>query len=967
MAAADALGGHWNVRVLGVLEARNGQLVLTRFVSQPIGALLALLALQPQRKHPREELVERLWPGVALDVGRNRLRNAISSLRRMLEPPGVAGGSVLLADRQSVSLAPGACTCDALEFEQAVRAGHGERALALYRGELLPGFYEDWVQDERTRLTALFDRISEAATVPAAPAAPGQPAAPAAPAREPLSDASPAWPAASPALPSYLTTFFGRDAERAQLRALTAAHRLVTLHGVGGCGKTRLAVEVARTAEGFGRVAFAALADCRDAVQAMAQLRAALQVTSAGGDPLDEVIAALRDQRSLLVLDNFEQLVQHGGVPVVEALLARAPELHVLVTTRRVLGLAGEHEIALQPLPQPDPDSGIEQIARSASVSLFVDRARSVRPDFQVTTRNVESLVTLCSALEGLPLAIELAASRSRAFSPGDMHAALTQRFSLLARSSGTRAGKAAARHDSLRGAIDWSWQLLQPRQQRFLLALSAFRGGWSAPGAQAVCDEPQAHELLEALTADSLLRSDADARGAMRFFMLEMIREYLRDHLRAHVPEADVLVLRQRHRAYFLARALALGQRSQAAERDELPNFVEALQTAVDDAEPALALALGVALRGEWEQHGMSAPVAMLLERALAQLSAQVLGQDPVLGHAQGHAQVHAKVHAQGLTQGQAEGQAPGQAPEVSPWVAPGTRALLVQSHLVLRGARLVAGLSDVAQAHVVQALHLAGQQPELRAAALLGDARQRWERSRDAETLRPLLDEALRLARAESAVELEAGVLSTLATVTFHGDDRPVEAIAMFAQAQRLYEAAGIEHLANRMLFTQANCHAKLHQYAPALSLLEECEQRFNAAGDVKGLPELANVQGFLYANMVRWRDAERAFARCATLSARVQNRYMMAFGLWNLSRPLAHRRRCEASAMLMAFSIRYWTTNFGELVSADLRHVEQVRRLIRVQIGAAELERHWQRARLMSLPEALELAAQSLDPAV
>ena len=936
---AGLLSGRWSVRLLGRLEASNGDVKLSHFVSQPIAALLARLALLPQRAHPREELIELLWPGVDLAVGRNRLRNAISSLRRLLEPPGVAAGAVLVADRQSVQFAPQASHCDAIEFEAAVRSGDAPRARALYQGELLPGHYDDWVLEHRQRLAVLFERVADAADeadVADVICTAGQVVVPTA-ARADLANLAsdvahganppnPIWPASRPVLPSWLTTFFGRDAERAQLLALVARHRLVTLGGPGGCGKTRLAVEVARGAVGFDCVAFVALADCTDANQCAAQLRVALQLppppAAAAVEPLDQVVMMLADHRPLLVLDNFEQLVhagRGGAIDIVEALLARVPALHLLVTSRRVLGLAGEREFALPPLPQPELHASVAQTARNPSVSLFVDRARSVRPDFQVTPRNHEALAALCRALEGLPLAIELAASRSRAFSPSDMLAALAQRFSLLARGRANgkegREGRGQARHDSLHGAIDWSWRLLQPREQRFLRALSVFRGGCTALCAQSVCDEPGARELLEGLTGDSLLRSEPDAAGAMRFFMLEMICEYLREQL----PADEARPLRQRHRAYFLAQGLALGQRSHAAARDDLPNFVEALQSALDDAEPALALALGVALRGEWDQHGMPAQVRALLERALLQHTL----------------------------------------------LPPGAQALRVQAHLVLRAALLVAGESDAAQAHVTAALSLAGTAPGLRAAALLGQARQLWECSRGGAQARPLLEEALRLARTEREVETEAGVVATLATVAFHEDDQPDAAITLFGQAQRLYEAAGAEHLANRMLFTAANCHAKQHRYEPALALLAECEHRFVASGHVAALPELANVQGYLYANMVRWHEAEHAFARCAVGAARLQNRYMMAFGLWNLARPLAHRRECEAAALLMAFSQRYWTAHFGALVASDLHHVEQVRRLIRVQIGRTELERHSARGLQLTLAAALELAARSLAP--
>ncbi|MBC7727271.1 MAG: hypothetical protein H7242_06600, partial [Microbacteriaceae bacterium] len=785
--------------MLGAIEARNGDVRLTHFVSQPIAALLARLALLPRRAHPREELVELLWPGVALDVGRNRLRNAIASLRRLLEPPGVGAGSVLVADRQSVQFAPQACRCDALEFESAVRAGDLAQARALYRGELMPGFYEDWVMEARQRLAVLRERVADADDLLLPPRSQAAPQSTAEVAPKAPADRSAAWLPAPPTLPSWLTTFFGRAAERAQLAALVAAHRLVIIGGPGGCGKTRLAVEVARAASGFDCVAFVALADCTDAGQCVAQLRVALQLPAPASatEPLEQVVVALAGQRPLLLLDNFEQLVHSGAVAVVEALLARVPSLHLLVTSRRVLGLPGEREFMLAPLPSPELHGSVEQTACNECVTLFVDRARSVRPDFQVTARNHESLAALCRALVGLPLAIELAASRSRAFSPSDMHAALAQRFSLLARGE-ARSGRGGARHDSLRGAIDWSWQLLEPRERRLLCALSVFRGGWTALGAQAVCDEPQARELLESLTADSLLRSEPDNAGAMRFTMLEMIREYVRRQLDGQLSDADARLLRQRHRAHFLAQGLALGQRCQAAARDDVPNFVEALQLAVDDDEPGLALALAVALRGEWDQHGMPVQVRGLMKRALA-------------GH---------------------------------PLLDAGFESLLVQAHLVLRAALLVAGESEAAQTHVTQALALAGTRPGPRAAALLGHARQLWERSRAGAQARPLLDEALLLARREHETETEAGVVATLATVAFHEDDQPDQAIALFGQAQLLYESAGLEHLAHRMLFPVANCHAKKHRYEPALALLAECERRFIASGHVAALPELANV---------------------------------------------------------------------------------------------------------------------------
>ena len=293
------------------------------------------------------------------------------------------------------------------------------------------------------------------------------------------------------------------------------------------------------------------------------------------------------------------------------------------------------------------------------------------------------------------------------------------------------------------------------------------------------------------------------------------------------------------------------------------------------------------------------------------------------------------------------------------------GSPVALAEGHQQGRRLALPAVRQRARQVPQAEGHHVAVLQPRGAGGAaregLLGQALQLWERSRGGAEARPLLEEALRLARTEREVETEAGAVAPLATVAVHEDDQPDAAITLFGQAQRLYELAGAEHLANRMLFTAANCHAKRHRYEPALALLAECEHCFVASGHVAALPELANVQGYLYANMVRWHEAEHAFARCAIGAARLLNRYMMAFGLWNL----AHRRECEAAALMMAFSQRYWTGHFGALVASDLHLVEQVRRLIRVQIGRTELDRHSARGLQLTLAATLELAARSLAP--
>ena len=460
---------------------------IDHFPSRAVAVLLARLALAPDRAHAREELVELLWPGVAPDVGRNRLRQTLSTLKSLLEPSGDAAGAVLRADRLHVRVLPGALDCDARRFEALARAGQAAAARALYGGDLMPGFYDDWVVDERRRLAALQEQL---AAVP--PALSGGPAGRAA--SEPAAEQP-----AAPRLPGDLTRLFGAEPVTTLLQTLVPAQRLVTLLGPGGSGKTRLAVETASALrlvpKLFDAVAFVPLVNCVNALQVADAVAAALPLPgSAGPDKsqdkaklADRLVNALGDRRALLVLDNMEQLTGQAE-PLLADWLAQLPGLHLLVTSRHALEIDGERCVQIEPLPLPRPDDSLADAAHNPAVALFVDRARAARADFHLGARNQTDIVALVGVLEGMPLAIELAAARIRSFSLRDMlqrlqtppaTAGATPGLDLLSR-SGPRAGL-DARHASMQHTIAWSWQLLSAAEQALLGGLTTFRGGFTA------------------------------------------------------------------------------------------------------------------------------------------------------------------------------------------------------------------------------------------------------------------------------------------------------------------------------------------------------------------------------------------------------------------------------------------------------------------------------------------------------
>ncbi|NRF68378.1 NACHT domain-containing protein [Aquincola sp. S2] len=915
--------GHWQLRLLGGLEARNGELHITRFVSRPTALLLVRLALWPQRMHAREELVDLLWPDAPLDAGRNRLRQALAALKRMLEPPGSDAPPVILADRQSLRINTAALSCDVQAFETALREGRFDAARALYQGELLPGFYDEWVHEERGRLAALAERLAAAPALPA-------PSAPSAPVAAPPIATLPPVETAEP--PSYLTRLFGRDAELAQLPGLLREHRLVTLCGPGGCGKTRLATELlqrlraAPDGGGFDLLAFVPLAECSDADALRSQLRVSLQLPPPQREAADPLATALAGRRVLLVLDNAEQLVSAPVLELIEGWLGRLPGLHLLVTSRRVLGLPGEREKVLPPLPLPREGSDAAALRANPGIALFIDRARALRPDFQVPERQLAALLALCRALDGLPLAIELAAARSRAFSIAEMHAALTRPFELLQRTGAAARGR---RHDSLQAAIDWSWRLLDPAQQALLAALAVFRGGWTADDAQAVCPVDDARARLEALVADSLLTVEAppdedadegaaDKPPALRFQMLEGIRAFVLERL----PEEQRPALRAAHRAHFAARTEALRAADRVLDDADLPNIAEALRSAVDDGVPGEALALALALSTHWNSQGIAPELLALLDRAFDALPLDAEPAAPA-----------------------AEGAAP--------------------AALMLAMLHLTAGHGQQARGRAAQALQAAGSRPALRGQALCARVRIAFELDRQGSGLEAALDEAAALAQRAGAPALSAEVIGLRGMLLLrHGDD-PLRADQLLLEATARHRALGQGREARRLQFERACCLVRQRRWHEALIEAQVCEAAYRDAGDRHQRLSAINLQGVLHAELRQWPDALRAYRRCAQAAWALHNHYWLAYALWNHGRNLARLRRPETAALLMAFSQRFWATHFGTIDRDDLRYVRRVRRLAECQLGRAATAIAWQRGEALTLPQAIGLALAESEP--
>ena len=354
-------------------------------------------------------------------------------------------------------------------------------------------------------------------------------------------------------LPAQMSSFIGREDTIREVQAALESTRLLTLTGPGGTGKTRLALEVAhRELPAFlDGVWFVDLSTITDPSVVPSEIAVALDLVRDPGASVYECLEEhLRDRSLLLVLDNFEQVLDASLA--VEHLLAHARGLKVIVTSRSVLSVYGEREYPVPPLGLPDSSVGspIEALSSSEAVSLFVERARAVRPDFELTEQNASAVAEICERLDGLPLGIELAAVRVNVLTPQEILPRLDERLKLL--TSGPRS--LPERQRTLRGAIDWSYQLLEEPERRLFARLAAFQGGGTLEAIEAVCDGDLGApvlDLLGALVDDSLLRRTETPDGEARFQMLETIREYALERLGA---EPDAAEVRASHARHFLA-----------------------------------------------------------------------------------------------------------------------------------------------------------------------------------------------------------------------------------------------------------------------------------------------------------------------------------------------------------------------------------------------------------------------------
>jgi predicted ATPase/class 3 adenylate cyclase len=445
-------------------------------------------------------------------------------------------------------------------------------------------------------------------------------------------------------LPAQVSSFIGRDAQLAEVRRLIGESRLVTLTGAGGAGKTRLGLQTAAgLLDGSGDgVWFVDLAPLQDGELVAAAVASALGIREDAGRPIAETLAEAVGDRSLLVLlDNCEHLID-ACAKLADALLRGCPNIVLLATSREPLGIDGEHVYRVPSMVTPAEGEGVDAIRSAEAVRLFADRAGQQGARLSWDPQAAEVAGRICRRLDGIPLAIELAAARLRVMSVTELDARLDQRFSIL--TGGSRA--ALPRQQTLLAMVDWSWELLTAAERHVLAGLSVFAGGFDLAAAEAVTagEIVRAAEVLGhlgALVDKNLVHFDDTGTGPVRYRLLETVRQYAMRRLEGHDRSAADEA-RTAHRDYYLALAEAAASQLVSHEQTEwldrldleLDNLRTAITFSLQQADPAPAIRLVASLRVFWKARGhasegvdaLRALLDLPAARAATQLRAQAL-----------------------------------------------------------------------------------------------------------------------------------------------------------------------------------------------------------------------------------------------------------------------------------------------------------------------------------------------------
>jgi predicted ATPase/class 3 adenylate cyclase len=725
-------------------------------------------------------------------------------------------------------------------------------------------------------------------------------------------------------LPTQPTALLGREQEVAAVVTLLRRSdvRLITLTGPGGVGKTRLSLQVAADlVDDFSQgVYFVDLAPIREPAVVIGQIAITLGVKEIGGQPL---LATLKEylcaKRILLLLDNFEQVLD--AAPVVAELLAAAPQLKVLATSREILHLRGEKEVIVLPLALPNTSQlpPLDQLSQYAAVALFIERALDARSDFMVTNANAPAVAEICTRLDGLPLAIELAAARVKLFWPEALLARLSSRLALLI--GGPR--DLPARQQTLRTAIAWSYDLLNPTEQMLFRWLGVFVGGCSLEAVEAVCsDDDLGIDVLAGLTSlldQSLLRKGEVGKNEPRFSMLETIREYALEQLQA---SGETTTLQQRHAAYYLALAETGAHQFRGAARwrrlarleAEHDNLRTALEWSLGGGDVEMGVQLAVALGELWQFRGGLSEAHSWLASALAQSSAGQASRAKALHQAGSLAYAACKY--------------------------PEAHSLFEESLILFRDLGRTQDVVDVLT-------------------SLAGLALDRGDHTRAAE----LFEESLALSRDIGDQGRTAWTLAGLGQLA-HAQSSYPRAQALYDEALELFRKLDDTHGIGITLWALGNLARSQADDARAAACYDECLALAQEAGDKPGIASIRHNQSYLALHQGDHARAEALLMESLALSRETGSKHQIAWALAGLGGVAVAQGQPECAARLLG-AAEEWFASVGHVLGTTERSEhDRYIAAARGQLDDVSFATAWAAGRAMTMEQAIAYALEGSD---
>jgi predicted ATPase/class 3 adenylate cyclase len=729
-------------------------------------------------------------------------------------------------------------------------------------------------------------------------------------------------------LPVQASAFIGREVALAEVARLVASSRLVTLTGAGGAGKTRLALQVAAgLLDGTGDgVWFADLAPVADPGLVPATVAGVLGVLAEPGRPVASTLADAIGERSLLiVLDNCEQVID-ACAKLADALLRACPNLALLATSREPLDIDGEHVYQVPPLSTPAPGDDVAAIGGSEAVRLLANRAAAAGKPLRLDAQTGPVIGRICRRLDGVPLALELAAARLRSMTPAELDARLDERFALL--TGGSRA--TPARHQTLLAMIDWSWELLVPAERHVLALVSVFAGGFDPAACEAVTASGgvpagEAIRHLGALVDKNLVQFDDTGAGPGRYRLLETVRQYAARRLEEQGPAA-VRDAQVAHLGYYLALAEAAAPQLTGPDQGqwldrldaELGNLRTAIAFSQSQDDPLPGLRLATALRIFWAARGHAAETSQALQALLTLPAAR----QPTLTRA---------------------------------------RALATAAYLLEQ-----TGSYAVAQQYCKEALAIARAAGDhrLEADVLQIQGYNLFRQGNSAIVLR-LVERGLRLARPLRDPHLTARLLNARAcALGFDGDHEA--ATRDVAEALNLYRQAGdtrqVANMMNNLACEEMGTEkleAACGHLAEALGIARELNDAYGVVYATMNLGLAEYLSGSLEA-------AASLFAESLRTAQRVFLRPGIAYGLFGLAMIRGSKASPDRSARLHGAADQALEA-LGETLDsleARLRAADQER--LRVQMGEAAFEAAYAAGRAVTQKEAIQLALSGAGPA-